>query len=185
MSSRPKTRFFRLLTGNGGTISAFGPLGPGKVEFLMGLFSKMFGTRSEREVKKLEPLVKSVMREIERIVTLRVVDEYWMDNIDAMDDLRQGIRLRAYAQDDPVVAYKREGFEMFEAMPRSRPATSICTTARCGCRPTSISARSSVRAAVSTTAVSPTTRWRACASARSPTTATTTTSTSGSASAAI
>ena len=58
----------------------------------------------------------AVMREIERVITLRVVDEYWMDHIDAMDDLRQGIRLRAYAQDDPVVAYKREGFEMFEAL---------------------------------------------------------------------
>ena len=56
------------------------------------------------------------MREVERIITLRVVDEYWMDHIDAMDDLRQGIRLRAYAQTDPVVEYKREGFAMFEAM---------------------------------------------------------------------
>ena len=57
-----------------------------------------------------------VMRELERVMTLRVVDEYWMDHIDAMDDLRQGIRLRAYAQTDPVIEYKREGFEMFEAM---------------------------------------------------------------------
>ena len=47
---------------------------------------------------------------------LRVVDEYWMDNIDAMDDLKQGIGLRAYGQHDPVVAYKEEGFAMFEAM---------------------------------------------------------------------
>ena len=57
-----------------------------------------------------------VMRELERVITLRVVDEYWMDHIDAMDDLRQGIRLRAYAQTDPVIEYKREGFDMFEAM---------------------------------------------------------------------
>lgn len=56
------------------------------------------------------------MRELERVVMLRVVDEYWMDQIDAMDDLKQGITLRAYAQEDPVVAYKREGYEMFEAM---------------------------------------------------------------------
>ncbi len=56
------------------------------------------------------------MREIERIVMLQVVDEYWMDNIDAMDDLKQGIRLRAYGQVDPVVAYKREGFAMFDGM---------------------------------------------------------------------
>ena len=57
-----------------------------------------------------------LMRELERVVMLRVVDEYWMDNIDAMDDLKQGIGLRAYGQHDPVVAYKEEGFQMFEAM---------------------------------------------------------------------
>ncbi|MGM9668467.1 MAG: preprotein translocase subunit SecA [Faecousia sp.] len=59
---------------------------------------------------------ESVMRELERVVMLRVVDEYWMDNIDAMDDLKQGIGLRAYAQHDPVIAYKEEGYEMFQAM---------------------------------------------------------------------
>jgi len=57
-----------------------------------------------------------IMRELERVVMLRVVDEYWMDNIDAMDDLKQGIGLRAYGQHDPVVAYKEEGFQMFESM---------------------------------------------------------------------
>ena len=57
-----------------------------------------------------------VMRELERVVMLRVVDEYWMDHIDAMDDLKQGIGLRAYGQHDPVVAYKEEGFAMFETM---------------------------------------------------------------------
>ena len=59
---------------------------------------------------------EKLMRELERVVMLRVVDEYWMDQIDAMDDLKQGIGLRAYAQTDPVVAYKKEGYEMFEAM---------------------------------------------------------------------
>ena len=58
----------------------------------------------------------NVMRELERVVMLRVVDEYWMDNIDAMDDLKQGIGLRAYGQHDPVIAYKEEGYQMFEAM---------------------------------------------------------------------
>ena len=58
----------------------------------------------------------NVMRELERVVMLRVVDEYWMENIDAMDDLKQGIGLRAYGQHDPVVAYKEEGYQMFEAM---------------------------------------------------------------------
>ena len=57
-----------------------------------------------------------IMRELERVVILRVVDEYWMDHLDAMTDLRQGITLRAFAQTDPVIEYKREGFEMFEGM---------------------------------------------------------------------
>ncbi|MDR0325966.1 MAG: preprotein translocase subunit SecA [Oscillospiraceae bacterium] len=57
-----------------------------------------------------------VMREIERVALLRMVDTQWMDHIDAMTELRQGISLRAYAQTDPVVAYKREGFGMFEEM---------------------------------------------------------------------
>ena len=61
-------------------------------------------------------LGQATMRELERVVMLRVVDEYWMDNIDAMDDLKQGIGLRAYGQHDPVVAYKEEGFQMFQAM---------------------------------------------------------------------
>ena len=57
-----------------------------------------------------------MMRELERVIMLRVVDEYWMDNIDAMDELKQGITLRAYGQHDPVIAYKEEGYQMFEAM---------------------------------------------------------------------
>jgi len=69
--------------------------------------------------KKEEALTVPVMRELERVVMLRVVDEYWMDHIDAMDDLKQGIGLRAYGQHDPVIAYKEEGFEMFEAMIRA------------------------------------------------------------------
>ena len=66
--------------------------------------------------EKKEAMLGENMRELERIVMLRVVDEYWMDNIDAMDDLKQGIGLRAYGQHDPVVAYKEEGYQMFEAM---------------------------------------------------------------------
>ncbi len=64
---------------------------------------------------RMEP-GKSAMRELERVILLRVVDEFWMDHIDAMTELRQGIGLRAYGQSDPVVEYKREGFEMFEQM---------------------------------------------------------------------
>ncbi|MBR6424612.1 MAG: preprotein translocase subunit SecA, partial [Oscillospiraceae bacterium] len=59
---------------------------------------------------------ENVMREVERVITLRVVDEYWMDQIDAMDDLRRGIHLRAFGQNDPVIAYKQEGYDMFEEM---------------------------------------------------------------------
>ena len=58
---------------------------------------------------------EGTMRELERVITLRVVDEYWMDLIDAMDDLKQGIHLRSYGQHDPVVEYKQQGYEMFEA----------------------------------------------------------------------
>ena len=63
-----------------------------------------------------EAMLGDTMRELERVIMLRVVDEYWMDNIDAMDDLKQGIGLRAYGQHDPVIAYKEEGYQMFEAM---------------------------------------------------------------------
>ena len=66
--------------------------------------------------KKEEEITPPVMRELERVVLLRVVDEYWMEHIDAMQDLRQGIRLRAYAQTNPVDAYKKESLEMFEEM---------------------------------------------------------------------
>ncbi len=58
-------------------------------------------------------------REIERVILLQVVDRKWMDHIDAMDQLRQGIGLRAYGQQDPVMAYQKEGFDMFDAMNES------------------------------------------------------------------
>ncbi len=87
--------------------------------------SRMTGTEAEAQLLALmeqtyaakeAALTTPVMREVERIVTLRVVDEYWMDHLDAMTDLRQGIGLRSYGQMDPVVEYKREGYEMFESM---------------------------------------------------------------------
>ncbi len=56
------------------------------------------------------------MREIERVVTLKIVDEKWMDHLDAMDQLREGIGLRAYGQKDPLIEYKFEGYEMFQNM---------------------------------------------------------------------
>lgn len=83
------------------------------VEELTGLVKeRAVDIYNQKEAILGEPL----MRELERVMLLRVVDEYWMDHIDAMDDLKQGIRLRAYGQEDPVVAYKRESFEIFELM---------------------------------------------------------------------
>ena len=75
------------------------------------LYNEAVKTYEAREAAYTE----NIMREIERVVTLRVVDEYWMDLIDAMDDLKQGIYLRSYGQHDPVVEYKQQGYEMFEA----------------------------------------------------------------------
>ena len=65
---------------------------------------------------KEKALGSPIMRELERVVLLRNVDSKWMDHIDAMTELRNGIGLRAYGQHDPVVEYKREGFDMFDAM---------------------------------------------------------------------
>ena len=65
---------------------------------------------------KEQEITSPVMRELERVIMLRVVDEYWMDHIDAMNDLKQGIRLQAYGNTDPVIAYKKESLTMFEEM---------------------------------------------------------------------
>ncbi|MCL2355028.1 MAG: preprotein translocase subunit SecA, partial [Oscillospiraceae bacterium] len=65
---------------------------------------------------KKEEQIGESLREIERMVMLQVVDQKWMDHIDAMDELKDGIGLRAYGQKDPVVQYRIEGFEMFEEM---------------------------------------------------------------------
>ena len=75
-----------------------------------------YGLAVETYERKEAEVTPDVMRELERVIMLRVVDGYWMENIDAMDDLKQGIGLRAYAQHDPVIAYKEEGYEMFSAM---------------------------------------------------------------------
>ncbi len=65
---------------------------------------------------KEQEITPPIMRELERVIMLRVVDEYWMDHIDAMDDLKQGIRLQSYGNNNPVDMYKRESLEMFEEM---------------------------------------------------------------------
>ena len=66
--------------------------------------------------EKEEVITPERMREIERIILLQCVDNHWIDHIDAMDQLRQGIGLRALGQQDPVIAYKLEGFNMFDEM---------------------------------------------------------------------
>ena len=68
---------------------------------------------------KEEEIGEEMFREIERVILLQVVDSKWMDHIDAMDQLRQGIGLRAYGQENPVRAYQIEGFDMFEEMNHS------------------------------------------------------------------
>ena len=65
---------------------------------------------------KEQEITPPLMRELERVIMLRVVDEYWMDHIDAMDDLKQGIRLQSYGNNNPVDVYKRESLSMFEEM---------------------------------------------------------------------
>ena len=80
-------------------------------------FTDLFCQAAEKTYEAKEAEITSpIMRELERVILLRVVDEYWMDHIDAMDDLKQGIRLRAYANTDPVIAYKQESLTMFEEM---------------------------------------------------------------------
>ena len=66
--------------------------------------------------EKEELIGSERMREVERIILLQCVDNHWIDHIDAMDQLRQGIGLRALGQQDPVIAYKMEGFDMFDDM---------------------------------------------------------------------
>lgn len=72
-----------------------------------------------RQYEKKEQQIGPQMREIERVVLLKVVDTRWMDHIDEMDQLRQGIGLRAYGQVDPVIEYKKIGFDMFEDLVNS------------------------------------------------------------------
>ncbi len=82
--------------------------------------SKIIAEIEEEAHKKYEEKEKDfgekTLRELERVVMLKIVDERWMDHIDAMDELKDGIGLRAYGQKDPVVQYRIEGFDMFDQM---------------------------------------------------------------------
>ncbi|NRD76672.1 preprotein translocase subunit SecA [Bacillus sp. BRMEA1] len=81
-------------------------------EMVETIYSKV----KERYEEKEQLLYPEQMREFEKVVTLRAVDSKWIDHIDAMDHLRQGIHLRAYGQIDPLREYQHEGFAMFESM---------------------------------------------------------------------
>ena len=83
-------------------------------EMLMEKAEKVYEAR-ENEFG-LMPNGTPLMRELERVIMLRVVDEYWMEHLDAMQELRRGISLRAYGNTKPIDAYKREGYDMFEEM---------------------------------------------------------------------
>ena len=84
-------------------------------EYLVTELTKM-GTELYEHNESLVP--EETMRELERVYLLKNVDRYWMDHIDAMDELKRGIRLRSYGQHDPVVEYRIEGFDMFDEMIR-------------------------------------------------------------------
>ncbi len=79
------------------------------------LYNKLETKYNERE----EAYGSELMREIERVMLLRTVDEHWMEHIDNMDELRDGMHLRAYGQHDPVVEYRNEGYDMFNSMTSS------------------------------------------------------------------
>ena len=82
---------------------------PGKTEFLVKLAKDIY-------TKREEELGGDLARQIERFVTLSVIDNLWVDHLDAVENLRQGIGLRGYGQRDPLVEYKNEAFRMFEQL---------------------------------------------------------------------
>lgn len=81
-------------------------------EALEATYERLLALYTEKE----EFIGSERMREVERVILLQSVDNHWIDHIDAMDQLRQGIGLRAIGQIDPVIAYKMEGFDMFDEM---------------------------------------------------------------------
>ena len=80
-------------------------------------FTELFIEAAEKTYEaKEQEITTPIMRELERVIMLRVVDEYWMDHISAMDDLKQGVRLQSWGNNNPVDVYKRESLNMFEEM---------------------------------------------------------------------
>ena len=86
---------------------------------------------SEKENKITEP----IMREIEKIITLQAIDNLWMEHLDTMDHLRQSVRLRGYAQKDPLIEYKQDGLRLFERMLKEIDKTIVYTIYKVELRP--------------------------------------------------
>ena len=84
-------------------------------EGIEGVADLVYESAKEGYARKEEEFGAQHFRQFERLLLLRAIDRNWMDHLDAMEELKKGIGLRAYAQTDPVVAYKKEGYEMFEA----------------------------------------------------------------------
>lgn len=82
---------------------------------VVGATDLVYESAKEGYARKEEEFGAQHFRQFERLLLLRAIDRNWMDHLDAMEELKKGIGLRAYAQTDPVVAYKKEGYEMFEA----------------------------------------------------------------------
>jgi len=109
-------------------LSAFYPLflRRGAISYTSGLGCEEIREKAEEAANAVYKLKEAelgllsdgtaLMRELERVILLRVVDEYWMDHIDAMAELRKGIGLRGYGNIKPVDAYRQEGFDMFDNM---------------------------------------------------------------------
>lgn len=95
-----------------GTVTVQDLKGKEQEEILDLFYEKLEAIYDQRE----QEVTPEIMREFEKVVVLRAVDSKWMDHIDAMEQLRQGIHLRAYGQTNPLQAYQMEGFEMFQAM---------------------------------------------------------------------
>ena len=96
-------------------------IAPGEIRHQAGMTPETLTALLQERAHKIYEMKEAalgseIMRELERVVLLRNVDTKWMDHIDAMTELRNGIGLRAYGQHDPVIEYKREGFDMFDAM---------------------------------------------------------------------
>ena len=80
------------------------------------LIDKLSKLVIEEYEEKIAPIPKEVTNEFEKVITLQVLDKYWMEHINTMSHLREGIHLRGYAQEDPLRAYTMEGFDLFDSM---------------------------------------------------------------------